>query len=225
MLRIDGSPARTYVSGETRFAMATASVWLLITVTIVVEAGAFWQHPGNQRQVSPGRMASQDDTIGVDVVLLGISNRPTKGAATVFHRSGGERRTGHSVFHVDYVPAHLEIRQKQKGCTSTVAENPSTAVVVDQRGRRRLCVFSLPYIQLQRIVVLGPVGDVRIDQVLFTHGGSPMRRRRKRAGSFLSRGAERDQCAAEKNGSEPNTGSHDSLASNKFFKDWCAQTL
>src|ERR1700687_6512171 len=93
-------------------------------------------------------VTGQDDAIDVDVVLLGIPHRPTKSAPTVLHGCGRERNVSHAVFNVDDIPAHLQIRQKEKCSASAIAEDPSTTVVIDQSRNGCFLILTVPHVEL-----------------------------------------------------------------------------
>src|SRR5580698_9778414 len=93
-------------------------------------------------------VTGQDDPINVDVVLLGISDRPTQSATAVLYGRGRERNAGHSVFNVDDIPAHLQKRHKEKRGAGAIAEDPSTTVVIDQSRSGCFLIRSLPHVEL-----------------------------------------------------------------------------
>src|ERR1700690_528859 len=111
-------------------------------------------------------VTGQDDAIDVDVVLLGIPHRPTQSATAVLHGCGSERNASHAVFNVDDIPAHFQKRQKEKGGAGAIAEDPSTAVVIDQSRRGYFLIRSLPHVELQRVTVCHSISNVRLNPVL-----------------------------------------------------------
>src|ERR1700691_2375317 len=147
---------------------------------------------------------SQDDAIDVDVVLLGIPHGPTQSATAVLHGCGRERSTSHAVFNVDDVPAHLQIRQKEKCGASAVTEDPSTAVVIDQSRSGCFLVLSLPHIKLQRVIVSHSISNVRLNPVLLIDGGSPACSVGKCCSSLLRKSREGTQRTQQKNEIERN---------------------
>ena len=104
---------------------------------------------------------------------LAFLHCPPQSATAVLNGRGRERNASHAVFDIDDIPAHFQIRQKEKRSASAVAEDPATAVVVDQSRNRRLLVLSLPHVELQRVVVRHSICDVRLDPVLLIDRGSP----------------------------------------------------
>src|SRR6266496_23839 len=118
-------------------------------------------------------VTGQDDAIDVDVVLLGIPHRPTQSATAVLHGCWRERNVSHAVFNVDDIPAHLQIRQKEKCGASAIAEDPSTAVVIDQSRSGYFCILSLPHVEFQRVLVRYSVSNVRLNPVLLSDCGGP----------------------------------------------------
>src|SRR5271166_7190485 len=105
-------------------------------------------------------VTGQHDAIDVDVVLLGIPHHPAQSATAVLHGCGRERNASHAVYNVDDIPAHLQIRQKEKCGASAIAEDPSTAVVIDQSRSGSFCILSLPYVELQGVIVRHAIRNV-----------------------------------------------------------------
>src|SRR6202521_2683728 len=148
-------------------------------------------------------VAGQDDSIGVDVVLLSIPHRPTQSATAVLHGCWRERNVSHAVFNVDDILAHLQIRQKEKCGASAIAENPSTAVIIDQSRNGCFFILSLPHVELQRGMVRHAIGNVRLNPVLLSNGGSPAFSCRKRRRFILRKSRKGTQAAQQQNEKEP----------------------
>ena len=67
--------------------------------------------------------------------LTSIPHRQAQSATAVLHGCRREGNVSHAVFNVDDIPAHLQKWQKEKCGASAIAEDPSTAVVIDQSRR------------------------------------------------------------------------------------------
>jgi len=110
-------------------------------------------------------MTADDNSGGVQVVAFGVADYPAECAAAIFDGGGRQGNGSHAIFDIDDVPAAFEIRKQKRKGAGAVAVDPSAAVNVDERGDGGLGGVVGPKIELEGIVVLYTVNDVRLNGV------------------------------------------------------------
>src|SRR5882762_6892338 len=111
-------------------------------------------------------MAGYDDSIDIEIVEFCVADDPFERAAAIFDCRGSERDRRHAIFGVDDVPSTFEVGEELGKGAGTITENPAAAVDVDQGGDGLFGRLISPEVELEGIIVLHAVQDVRIDDVV-----------------------------------------------------------
>src|SRR5678815_2422294 len=78
--------------------------------------------------MSARRCAGKDYFRCVDVVILGVIDKPTQAAATILNRRRSKRVTSEAVFHIYHGPTHRKIRKQIKNISLLCSINPTASV-------------------------------------------------------------------------------------------------
>src|SRR5882724_1776575 len=123
--------------------------------------------------MSTCRMSRDNNPVNVEIELLCISNDPLQSASAILDRRRRQGNGSHAVLHVDDIPASLKIWKQVRKSTGTVAKNPASSVNVDQGWDQLFSRLVTPQVELQYIIVLHSVNDIRIDNVAVASDFAP----------------------------------------------------